>query len=286
MVNRLRGETGRCKAGSTIRIAKAIAHFGEEPPISGTKGSGALFFSHCNLSCCFCQNYQISHEGQGIEITPAVLADLMLMLQQQGCHTINLVSPTHYLPFIMAGLERAARSGLHLPFVYNSNGYDSPEVLRILEGVVDVYLPDMKYADDAAAQTFSGARDYTTINLAAVDEMMRQAGYLMLDAHGIAQRGVIIRHLVLPAGVSGTNRVLTTIRNRYGRFAAVSLMSQYTPCYHAHRFPELTRRISREEYASAVATVTSLGFEYGWIQEYDSLDNSFFPDFRKKKTWN
>ncbi|MCX8044667.1 MAG: radical SAM protein [Desulfobacterota bacterium] len=286
MAERLRGARGRCTAGATVRIAKAIAHYGEEPVISGTRGSGTIFFSHCNLSCCFCQNYQISHEGLGTDISVSKLADMMITLQEQGCHNINLVSPTHYLPFIVAALESAAARGLYLPIVYNSNGYEESAVLQLLDGIIDVYLPDMKYADDTTAARLSGARSYTEINRAAIDEMVRQTGYLNVDDEGIACRGTIIRHLVLPADLSGTERILRTIRNRYGRFAPVSLMAQYRPCYAAERFPELSRRLSPEEYDRAVAVLESLNFEYGWTQDYEMLDDRFVPDFTKKDTWN
>ena len=285
-VDRLFGKTGRCGAGNMLRIAKAISHHGEEPVISGTRGSGTIFFSHCNLSCCFCQNYQISNQGFGVDSTIEQLAQAMIGLQQQGCHNINLVSPSHYLPFIVQALDHAAARGLHIPVVYNSNGYESVDVVRLLDGIVDVYLPDIKYGDDAMATRISGARSYTTISQAAVDEMFRQTGYLNVDNEGIARCGTIIRHLVLPAGLSGTELVLKMIRSRYGRFAPVSLMAQYTPCHRADRFPELTRRLSRQEYEAALSIFESLGFEYGWVQEYERLDESFVPDFRKKDSWN
>lgn len=286
MVDRLHGKTGRCRAGNVLRIAKAIAHHGEEPVISGMRGSGTIFFSYCNLSCCFCQNYQISQQGLGADSTIEELAQAMIGLQKQGCHNINLVSPSHYLPFIVLALDLAATRGLHIPVVYNSNGYEALDVVRLLDSIVDVYLPDIKYGDDEAAATLSGARSYTAVSQAAIDEMFRQTGYLSVDDEGIARRGTIIRHLVLPAGLSGTEIVLKTIRNRYGRFAPVSLMAQYTPCHHAAQFPELTRRLSRQEYEKALSIFESLGFEYGWTQEYDRLDESFVPDFRKKDSWN
>lgn len=285
-VDRTRGERGRCRGLQNVRAAKATAHFGEEPVISGTKGSGTIFFSHCNLKCCFCQNYQISQDSLGRDVSVEELGSMMLQLQEQGCHNINLVSGSHYIPFIVQALYRAAQQGLLLPIVYNSNGYENVEMLRLLDGIVDIYLPDAKYSDDQRALTYSGAQNYTEINLKALDEMFRQAGYLDLDNRGIAVRGMIVRHLVLPRGISGTEKVLKTVKARFGRFIAVSLMGQYTPCFNARMFPELSEKTSTEEYQRAVAVFESLGFEQGWVQKLESLDTSFVPDFRKKNSWN
>jgi len=285
-VDRIRGERGRCRAGSTARVAKALPHFGEEPVISGGLGSGTIFFSHCNLQCCFCQNYQISHEALGTDVTVARLSDMMLGLQDQGCHNINLVSAAHQLPFIVQALGSAAAQGLRCPIVYNSNGYEDVGVLRLLEGIVDVYLPDAKYAEDENALKYSGAKNYTKINMDALDEMFRQAGYVETDGEGIAVRGLIVRHLVLPGGLAGTEQLLQLLKKKFGRFLAVSLMGQYTPCHRAGQFPELSVKTTREEYNRAVAIFESLGFENGWTQELETLDESYIPDFRKKDTWN
>ena len=283
---RLKGEKGRCGAGSSVRVAKALAHFGEEPVITGTGGSGAVFFSHCNLTCCFCQNWQISHEGLGTDMTVEQLAGLMYGLQQQGCHNINLVSSAHFMPWIVQALALAAARGLTLPVVYNSNGYEDVEMLGLLEGIVDIYLPDAKYDDDGCAEKYSKARNYQEVNFAALDEMFRQAGYLELDGEGIARKGLIVRHLVLPGGLAGTEAILKKLKHNFGRFLSLSLMGQYRPCYNAADFPELQAQTPPQDYGHAVQLFDELGFENGWAQEHEDLDDSFVPDFRKKDSWN
>jgi len=285
-VDRKKGETGRCGAGQSIRVSKATAHFGEEPAISGTAGSGTVFFSFCNLKCCFCQNYQISQQGLGAEVSVEELARKMLALQRAGCHNINLVSPTHYLPGIVTALNLAAGEGLLLPLVYNTNGYEAVGVLRLLEGIVDVYLPDAKYADDTMAMRYSSAQHYSAVNLPALQEMFRQVGYLLTDSRGIAQRGLLVRHLVLPGGLSGTRHILTNLKTLFGRLLSVSLMGQYAPCHEAHRVQELCSRTPRHEYEQAIEALEALGFENGWIQDVGLLDESYIPDFRKKDSWN
>jgi len=284
--HRLRGQRGRCRAGSSLSVAKATPHFGEEPPITGTCGSGTIFFAHCTLACCFCQNWQISHEGLGEEMTVDELACAMCSLQQQGCHNINLVSAAHYMPWIVQALALAAAGGLTVPIVYNSNGYEDVGMLRLLEGIIDIYLPDAKYGDNGYAEKYSSARSYTEINAAALEEMFRQTGYLDLDDSGLARRGLIVRHLVLPAGLAGTDAVLRGLRRRFGKFWSISLMGQYLPCYRAHDFPELQAKTSPQEYAAAVAQLEEIGFENGWTQELHQIDGSFAPDFRKKDAWS
>jgi putative pyruvate formate lyase activating enzyme len=284
--HRLKGEKGRCGAGSSVRVAKALAHFGEEPVITGARGSGAVFFSHCNLKCCFCQNWQISHEGLGTDMTVEQLAGLMYGLQQQGCHNINLVSAAHYMHLIVQALALAAARGLTLPVVYNSNGFENVEMLRLLEGIVDIYLPDAKYAADGCAEKYSQAGNYHEINFAALDEMFRQAGYLELDEQGLARKGLIVRHLVLPGGLAGTELVLKKLRHNFGRYLSLSLMGQYRPCYKAADFPELRTHTPPQDYAAAVAMLEELGFENGWTQQHQDLDESFIPDFRKKDSWS
>jgi putative pyruvate formate lyase activating enzyme len=285
-VDRTKGEKGRCQASSKVKVARAIPHFGEEPVISGSKGSGTIFFSHCNLKCCYCQNYQISHEALGQEYSVEELADMMLALQAKGCHNLNLVSGTHFLPLIARALFLAAARGLLLPVVYNTNGYEEVEVLRLLEGIVDIYLPDVKYAQDAAAVKYSAAENYTRINLQALQEMFRQAGYLVTDEKGMALKGLIVRHLVLPGSQSGTEQVLKSLKKQFGTHISISLMGQYTPGYQAHRFQEISNRTSEKEYSQALKTLEALGFENGWIQQRESLDKEFFPDFTKSNTWN
>jgi putative pyruvate formate lyase activating enzyme len=285
-VNRINGVLGRCRATAKLKVAKALAHFGEEPALSGTLGSGTIFFSHCHLSCCFCQNYQISQEGLGETVSAEGLAQKMLSLQEQRCHNLNLVSPTHYLPHIMQALYLAAADGLIIPLVYNSNGYESVETLRLLDGVVDIYLPDAKYAEDACAQTYSRAKEYTKTNEAALQEMYAQVGPLVMDGERIAMKGLIIRHLVLPENLSQTEMVLNRIKAGLGTQVHISLMCQYQPVFQAPQHPELNKRTSPEEYDRAISTLINLGFENGWLQDYEEIDGEFLPDFQKSDAWN
>ncbi|MEI6126153.1 MAG: radical SAM protein [Pseudomonadota bacterium] len=284
--DRLQGKTGKCKASDTLRVAKAIPHFGEEPVISGTRGSGTIFFSHCNLTCCFCQNYQISQEELGGTVTIEELSAMMLSLQEQGCHNINVVSAAHYMPFIVQALYRAACQGLAIPLVYNTNGYEDTRLLELLEGIVDIYLPDAKYADDGLALKYSGIKNYTAINLKALEEMFRQTAYLEINEAGLAVKGLLVRHLLLPNRLAGTEQVLAVLKQHFGRFLAISLMGQYRPCYAASAYPELSRTTTAEEYGAAVAMLDALGFENGWVQDLGNLDRSFVPDFRKKDSWS
>jgi len=284
-VNRMKGELGRCNSSGRIKIARTFVHHGEEPAISGSMGSGTVFFSGCSLKCCFCQNYQISQQELGEEISEQALADLMIDLQDKGCHNINLVSPTHYLPPVISALYMAAQQGLKIPVVYNTNGYENIETLKLLDGIMDIYLPDAKYGDDKNALKFSGAENYTAVNSRALKEMFRQAGPLASDSEDIALKGLIIRHLVLPSGISGTSKVLANIKKTIGTQVTLSLMGQYRPCYQSYRYSEISCQVSRKEYLQAVKTLESLGFENGWIQQWDSLDSSLLPDFRKTATW-
>lgn len=285
-VDRPAGERGFCRAGARVQVAKALPHMGEEPVISGTRGAGTIFFTHCNLRCCFCQNYQISREHLGREVGAEELAGIMLDLQNRGCHNISLVSGTHFLPGIVEALVLAAGRGLNVPLVYNSNGYESAEVLRLLDGIIDVYLPDAKYYSDAMAQKCSDSPAYHRINMAALREMARQTGHLEINEQDIAMRGLIIRHLVLPDGLGDTQRVLRAIKKNLGPFVAVSLMGQYTPCFEAADHPELGRRITADEYRRASAMLEELGFENGWFQECKQEDPSFVPDFSQPDSWN
>ncbi len=285
-VDRTQGEKGLCRASDTVQVAKALPLKGEEPPISGSRGSGTIFFSHCNLKCCFCQNYQIRQQAQGKEISTEALAALMLGLQQQGCHNINLVSASHYLPQLIKALYTAARDGLCLPIVYNTNGYEDTTVLKLLDGIVDIYLPDAKYALDTYAWKYSSARNYPRINFEAITEMFRQVGHLLTDDRGVAVKGLIVRHLILPGGLSGTESILQRLKESFGSAVFISLMGQYLPCYRASCFKELNTKITHDEYMHAVATLELLGLENGWLQELDVLDNTFVPDFTKKDSWN
>lgn len=285
-VNRKKGEQGICRAGNELTVCKSLPHFGEEPALSGTKGSGTVFFSYCNLNCTFCQNYQISQEHLGSPLGPAELAAIMLRLQEQGCHNINLVSPTHFLPQIIKSVKAAAAHGLTLPLVYNTNGYERVEVLKLLDGIIDIYLPDAKYGDDRSARDLSNAPDYTSYNLSALKEMFRQGGVLTTDKWGIAKRGLIIRHLVLPHDLAKTEHVLMMIRKHLGRSVHISLMGQYFPTYHAPKRVQLNRKITREEYQQCLTLLEQYGFENGWFQNPDAIQETFVPDFTREASWN
>ena len=268
-VNRLKNEKlGFCRSGLNPVVSSASAHHGEEPPLSGTRGSGTIFFSNCNLRCVYCQNYPISQMGNGMERTPGELACQMLWLQDQGCHNLNLVTPTHFMPQILKALQIAKERGFVLPIVYNTSGYESLEALRLLDGIVDIYLTDMRYADDRIAMRYSVAHHYWVVNQAAVREMFRQVGNLILDKKGIAKRGLLVRHLILPAGLSGTQAVMKFLAEEISKDVYISLMSQYFPAYKAHDIKELSRKVTAEEYDDAYQVMQSYGLENGWVQEF------------------
>lgn len=252
-VDRLRGSPGAvCRTGERARVHSFGPHHGEEEPLRGRNGSGTIFFSWCNLRCVFCQNWEISQKGLGREVEPAALAAMMLELQAGGCHNINYVSPSHVVAQIIAAVHIAAGRGLHLPLVYNTGGYDSPEALALLDGIIDIYMPDMKYGDSATARSFSKVRDYFELNRAAVKEMHRQVGDLTLDPQGIAQRGLLVRHLVLPENLAGTDRVLRFLAEEISTDTYLNLMDQYHPCYRAQETPPLDRPLRRDEYQAAL----------------------------------
>ncbi len=269
-VNRLRNDKlGFCRSGLNPVVSSVSPHHGEEPPLSGSKGSGTIFFTNCNLRCLYCQNYPISQMGNGAERSPGELACQMLWLQEQGCHNLNLVTPTHFVPQILKALGIARERGFSLPIVYNTSGYESVESLRLLDGIVDIYLPDMRYSDEAAARKYSVAPDYPEINRAAIREMFRQVGNLVLDENGIAKRGIIIRHLVLPHGLSGTEEVMKFLAEEISKEVYISLMSQYFPAYKANEHPELSRRVTAAEYEDARKIMEKYGLENGWMQEFE-----------------
>jgi putative pyruvate formate lyase activating enzyme len=284
-VNRLNGEKGFCQAGAEAVVSKALPHFGEEPVLTGTGGSGTIFFAHCPLTCLFCQNYQISQQRLGAPADADTLADTMLSLQAQGCHNINLVSATHFLPMVIRALKKAAAGGLSLPLVLNSNGYERPEVMRLLDGIIDIYLPDAKYGDDETARGLSGAQQYTRFNRAALKEMYRQVGPLETGEEGIAMRGLIIRHLVLPHGLSRTEAVLQMISEELGTDVHLSLMGQYFPAYRAHTRGTINRKLTPEEYRITADLLETYGFEQGWCQYPEEVEDCFVPDFTKKESW-
>jgi putative pyruvate formate lyase activating enzyme len=266
-IDRIKGERGICGAGLKPKIASANVHHGEEPPISGTQGSGTIFLSGCSLKCTFCQNFPISQLGNGEEIATGELAARMLRLQRQGVHNINFVTPTHFLPQILAALWLAVPRGLSLPIVWNSSGYEKLDALRLLDGVIDIYLPDMKYAEERFALEFSAAPGYRDRNRTAVSEMLRQAGHLQLDDDGIARHGLIIRHLVLPGGRAGSRETLAWIAENLGAATHIALMNQYFPAHHAVSSDVLGRKIVAAEYDQAVAALEEFGLENGWVQE-------------------
>lgn len=270
-VNRLKGETGFCRTRLLAKAYSFMPHHGEEPPISGARGSGTIFFSGCNMHCCYCQNYEFSQEGEGREVGEEELAGFMLKLQGLGCHNINLVTPTHILPQILKALLLAIPQGLKIPLVYNTSGYELSSSIKMLSGIVDVYLADMRYGDDASGLKYSDAPDYPKYNQEAVKQMHQQVGLVELDREGVIRKGLIIRHLVLPEDISGTEKVLRFIRDEVSADTYISLMSQYLPCYKAHNFKELSRRLASEEYTRAKELLREYGLENGWTQDSRGL---------------
>lgn len=272
---------GFCRAGSEIKINLAQLHHGEEPVLSGTGGSGTIFLAHCNLRCRFCQNHEISHLGWGRYYTREECAKLILELQKAGAHNINFVSPTHFSLQLAEVIKDAKAAGLTIPVVWNSNAYEKVETLGRLEGLVDIYLPDYKYAHNAYSQKYSQAKDYPRVALEAIHEMQRQVGELRLDSQGIAQRGLLIRHLVLPNGISGTRKALYELREKLGAKIAVSLMSQYYPTPQAAEHQELSRGISLEEYQDALAAARELEINLIFTQEL-SPSSDWTPQFTER----
>jgi putative pyruvate formate lyase activating enzyme len=287
-VDRINGELGFCRSGFLPIVSSFCAHFGEEPVISGTRGSGTIFFGNCNLRCVFCQNHQISQPASslnGKEVSFERLADIMLELQGMGCHNINLVSPSHFAPQIVRAVEIAASKALRIPLIYNTNGYDSVHALRLLDGVIDIYLPDIKYSDDEAAFEYSKVRDYVRRSREAIEEMKRQVGDLVLDDAGIAVRGLVIRHLVLPNDLAGSEESLGFIGGNLGKGTFVSLMSQYFPTHKADEHPLISRPVSHREYERVLECIERLGLEKGWVQDYSSRDY-YRPDFGSDKPFS
>jgi putative pyruvate formate lyase activating enzyme len=265
-VNRLRGEKGFCATGKVAGVASANLHDGEEPPISGTRGSGTIFFTGCNMRCRFCQNWPISQLRHGEKAPPARLAGKMLSLKRRGAHNINLVTPSHVVPQFLAGLAIAAKAGLDLPIVYNSSGYEGLDALSLLDGVIDIYMPDIKYSTRESADRCSMAPDYWERVRPALREMFRQVGPLRVDADGIGLRGLLIRHLVLPGGLSGSEKVFEFIATELSPDVPVNLMSQYFPANEAVGDALLGRRITRSEFKEAEAALLRFGLTHGWIQ--------------------
>ena len=260
-VDRTSGERGFCRTGNLPFVSSWNPHFGEERPLVGRCGSGTIFLGNCNLGCIFCQNYTISHLGEGSEISHARLADIMLSLQNAGCHNINFVTPTHQVPAIVSALKIASDRGLTLPLVYNCGGYESVETLKMLDGIFDIYMPDLKYSDASHAAKYSNAPDYPEKAKLALKEMQRQVGDLIINEYGVAERGLLIRHLVLPENIAGTAEVVRFIAEEISQNAYVNIMDQYYPCYMAHKNPPLNRRITGRECSGAIECAISAGLK-------------------------
>jgi putative pyruvate formate lyase activating enzyme len=265
--NRLEGETGFCGVGRQAKVAAISIHHGEEPPISGARGSGTVFFTHCNMACLFCQNYPISQMGVGREYSVEELGNALLDLERQGAHNVNFVTPTPQAPQMIAALAHARGKGFALPAVYNTNGYDSPEMLSMLEGIIEIYLPDMKYRSEDLAREVSESPGYPEHNAAAIEEMFRQVGPLSKGGNGVAQKGVLIRHLVLPGKPEETELVLEFLRDRFGKRVPLSLMGQYFPAYRAMEKPGFDRKLRADEYDRSIRTAKRMGLTNVFIQE-------------------
>ncbi|MCG6533759.1 MAG: radical SAM protein [Syntrophales bacterium LBB04] len=278
-VDRTRGEPGFCRLGDEIVMDCALVHHGEEPPLSGSRGAGTIFFSSCNLKCLYCQNYQISHDIRGERLDSAALARIMLSLRDRGCHNIEPVTPTPQTPQIMEALLLAREQGLQLPFIYNCGGYEEPEVIKLLDGMVDIYLPDCKYGLDEDGLLFSGVKDYPVQALASIQEMVRQVGYELETEDDIARRGLLIRHLVLPGRTENSFAALRIIKKNISLRVSLSIMAQYTPIPNLARHTNLGRRLTRPEYEAVVNYALDLGIENIFTQEVS--DRHLSPDFNE-----
>ena len=278
-VNRFHHEKGVCGASNKMKIARYSLHLWEEPILSGTNGSGTIFFSHCNLKCIYCQNYQISEENMGYEITIQEFADICLELQNQGAHNINLVTPTHYVLQIIEGIRLAKKYGLTIPIVYNTSGYEKKETIQMLHGIVDIYLPDFKYFDQKIAQQYSGVSNYFHYVTESLQEMKHQVGSLEYDSNHILKKGVIVRHLCLPGHIEDSKNVLKYLYQTYQNEISISIMNQYTPVRTIKRFPNLNRILTEEEYDEIINYACDLGITNAFIQEGKTQISSFIPNF-------
>lgn len=277
-VDRVDGKSGYCRAGAEVTAARAALHFWEEPCISGTNGSGTVFFSGCSLGCVYCQNYDISRYQAGKSITTERLAEIFLELQEQKAHNINLVTPGHYVPSIVNAVQRARACGLHIPIVYNSSGYEKVETIKMLEGIVDIYLPDFKYMGEEMASRYSKCGDYFDIASQAVKEMVRQTGEAVFEDE-IMKRGVIVRHLLLPGGLEDSKKVIKYLYEMYKDRIYISIMNQFTPLEQVKEYPEINRKVTEKEYDDLVDYALELGVENGFIQEGETASESFIPAF-------
>lgn len=289
-VNRNDNKIGVCKASNKIMIAKAFLHLWEEPPISMGKGSGTVFFSHCNLKCVFCQNYNISQNNKqnintcnssvtGKEVSIERLSEIFLELQEKGANNINLVTPTHYVPQIIKAIDISRKKGLNLPILYNTNSYDSLETIQSLNGYIDVYLPDFKYFNDKYAFKYSGAKNYAENAVKVIDEMLKQTGAPKFDEQGRIIKGVIVRHLMLPGLLFDSKKVIDLLYNRYGDNIFISIMNQYVPMFNASEYPEINKSLNPKHYESLVNYAAELGVKNGFIQEEGANTDSYTPDF-------
>lgn len=278
--DRMAGKTGRCGVPADPVLSRAALHFWEEPCISGKRGSGAVFFSGCSLQCVYCQNDAVAKARTGKKVSVDRLAEIFLELQEKGACNINLVTPTHYVPQIAAAAEKAENGGLHIPFVYNTGGYDDPEMLQCLEGIVDIYLTDFKYIDPETAKRYSAAGDYPDIAARALEEMMRQCPEPVFDTEEMMQRGVIVRHLLLPGQVRNAKKIVKYVFKTYGDKVWFSLMNQYTPFERVReKYPELDRKVTRREYDSLLDYALELGVRNAFMQEGGTAQESFIPSF-------
>ncbi|UCD54882.1 MAG: radical SAM protein [Candidatus Omnitrophota bacterium] len=298
-VDRAKGEAGFCRATAKPAVYSYSPHYGEEPPLSMPTGrpacpvgrqpgpgggSGTIFFTHCNMKCIYCQNYAFSQETDFEEIETEELAQRMLELQRQGCYNINLVSPTHYAYQIVESLQIAIKKSLNIPIVYNTGGYDNIELIKLLDGIVDIYLPDMRYCRDAMALKYSSAKDYTANNRLIIKEMFRQVGILKLNREGVAKKGMIVRLLILPNNISGIIETLKFLKEEVSKDIYLSVMSQYHPTYKAEEYPEMARRINKKEYKEVIDEVEKLGFTNGWIQGFITEPGHFLGTNIKPKS--
>ncbi|OPJ63028.1 radical SAM protein [Clostridium oryzae] len=278
-VNRNEGMKGYCSADNNLKIARAALHFWEEPCISGEKGSGTVFFSGCSLKCVFCQNYNISQDSFGKNISIERLAEIFLELQDKNALNINLVTPTHYVPQIINAIEIAKNNNLNIPIIYNSSGYEKAETIKLLDGYIDVYMPDLKYFDNKYSFKYSNAKDYFEFASESINEMVRQVGDVSLDDNGIIKKGVIIRHMLLPGLLFDSKKIIDYIYNSFGNSVYLSLMNQYTPMNKSADYPEINKPISEKYYDSIINYALSLGIENGFIQEQGTVSESFIPPF-------
>lgn len=278
-VNRIEGKVGRCRAGKDVKLALASVHNFEEPCISGKNGSGTLFFSGCNLSCVFCQNYKISHEGSGNEISVEDLADEMLKLEEKNVHNINIVTGFMFVPQIVEAIKIAKQKGFNLPIVYNTSGFESVEILKLLEGYVDIYLPDFKYFYDELGEEYSKVTNYFNVVTEAIKEMIRQRPENIINENGIMEKGVIIRHLVLPNHIRNSKRVLKYIKDTFGRETYISVMAQYFPSNKANEYEKINRKLTQEEWDDILDYIDVLGFENGFLQELEDDEEKYVPNF-------